>query len=185
MPRMRSAYTRRERGSAVWKLALSLWILFIWTHSLVPGVISSVESDLVVGLLRPLFKLFGHADADLMRLVVRKGAHFAEYALLGALSVAAHRPLLRPPLAPALKTALTWVLVPSIDETIQGFVPGRAALLTDVLLDMAGFGVGLLFAVLAWRRMQRLDEEFCRRPIGRHSPGVPRPTESARHLRGR
>jgi VanZ family protein len=71
-------------------------------------------------------------------LVLRKLAHTAEYALLGALLV---RALGRPPPALALG-----VLYAASDELHQHFVPGRRGAPLDVLID----AVGVTLGVAAW-----------------------------------
>lgn len=125
-----------SRRTLAWGAALLLWVGFVWGHSLVGGAASSAESGRVVALLRPLFEATGVTDLDLMTFVVRKCAHFSEYAVLGGIartfwtrvscelgsraSSSRHRALL----AGLVLTAL----VPCLDETIQLFVPGRAAL---------------------------------------------------------
>lgn len=126
-----------------WKVALVLWILFIWGHSLIDGPTSAGESLAFVDLVRPLLDLLGVTDLDLVHTLVRKGAHFTEYLVLGVLASKALRPrdLGRPGLT--LPIACLWVAVPCIDEFIQLHVPERVGALTDVLIDMAGFVVGL------------------------------------------
>ena len=81
-----------------------------------------------MGLLRPLFEAVGVADTDVMSLVVRKCAHFSEYAVLGVIS----RGLLVARRAesgrPALPAGLLVALVPAIDESILAGVVAGAAL---------------------------------------------------------
>ena len=77
-------------------------------------------------------------------LLLRKIAHFTEYAVLGALFAAffarTRNPILLKPLAFGAFAALS-------DETLQLFVPGRSGQLSDVWLDMAGVACG---ALLVW-----------------------------------
>jgi hypothetical protein len=81
-------------------------------------------------------------------LVLRKTAHFAEYAILGAL------------LARALYNAtatwawLAWVagaVYAASDEFHQHFVPGREGSPLDVAIDAVGVAVGVLAVRLAPR----------------------------------
>jgi VanZ family protein len=69
-------------------------------------------------------------------LVVRKIAHFAEYAVLGAL-------LLRALRSEALAVA-AGVAYAATDELHQHFVPGRHAAFRDVAIDAAGVLAGVL-----------------------------------------
>lgn len=77
---------------------------------------------------------------------IRIGAHFCEFALLGALlvwclrSYTGRRIFLLIPL-------LLIIVVPVIDETLQSFTGGRAMELTDVLVDVAGGICGGAFAL--------------------------------------
>jgi VanZ family protein len=75
-------------------------------------------------------------------LVLRKLAHAAEYAVLGALLQRAVR---RPVLAFALGT-----IYAISDELHQSFVPGRMGSPLDVVVDAAGVAVG----VVLWQRTQ-------------------------------
>lgn len=132
-----------------WAVAFCCWTLLIWAHSLVQGPQSSAESGMVVDLVRPLFEALGVSDVDLMTLVVRKGAHFAEYAVHGVLAWGTFRARLRERGHAPFPAALLVALVPVCDETIQLLVPGRSGQLSDVLLDLSGVCCGVLLAALA------------------------------------
>lgn len=77
-------------------------------------------------------------------LVLRKIAHFGEYAVLGLLLVRATG---REPLA-----ALAGVAYAASDELHQHFVRGRHAAFRDVAIDAAGVLTGLLCARLVQSR---------------------------------
>ncbi len=47
-----------------------------------------------------------------------------------------------------LPTAVFLLLIPSIDETIQLFVPGRAGMITDVMIDCCGATTGVVLRYL-------------------------------------
>jgi VanZ family protein len=81
-------------------------------------------------------------------LALRKAAHVAEFAILGAL------------LARALLGASRWwswlawlagAAYAATDELHQHFVPGRQASVLDIVIDAVGVAVGVL-AVRAWAR---------------------------------
>jgi len=76
-------------------------------------------------------------------LVLRKIAHTAEFAVLGALLLRA----LRSELA-AFAAGVAYAIS---DEVHQHFVPGRRGAPLDVLIDTVGVGLG----VLVWRRFGR------------------------------
>jgi VanZ family protein len=77
-------------------------------------------------------------------LVLRKIAHFCEYAILGLLLVRATR---REAVA-----AVLGVLYAAGDEVHQHFVTGRHAAVRDVVIDAAGVLTGVLLArtIAAW-----------------------------------
>ena len=76
-------------------------------------------------------------------LVLRKGAHLAEYAILGALLVRA--------LARELPGLVVGVAYAVTDEIHQTFVEGRAGRAVDVAIDAAGVAAGILL----WRIRRR------------------------------
>lgn len=80
--------------------------------------------------------------------IVRKSAHFCEYAIL-AMAVAFHL-LIRKQKGKLLffVPILTVFLYAVTDEFHQLFVPGRAGLFKDVLIDTSGGTVGSLIFIL-------------------------------------
>jgi VanZ family protein len=79
-------------------------------------------------------------DLGLWDTILRKLAHTAEYAVLGALLV---RALRRP--EPAV---ILGVLYAVSDELHQTFVPGRHGSPVDVAID----SVGIVLGIVAWQR---------------------------------
>lgn len=155
----RGASDATRAGTSRWVLALVLWVCFIWGHSLVPGTASSAESLSFVNGLRPAFELLGITETLMMTFIVRKTAHFLEYAVLGIIagSLVRHgwgRGVFRGKLSLLVAAA-----VPVIDETIQRFVPGREGQPRDVCIDLAGVAFGLLvFWVVSRLRARRRGE---------------------------
>lgn len=138
-----------------WAVASACWVAVIWGHSLLAGPESSAESGLVVAFVRPLLEALGVTDPDLMTLVVRKGAHFSEYAVLGVLTALCLRARRRDTGHAPLPGGLLAALVPVVDEAIQLGVPGRTGQPTDVLIDLAGLVTGVLLATLVGRLRSR------------------------------
>ncbi len=133
--------------------ALLLWIAFIWGNSLMPGAASTSQSDRAASMLGPLFGLVGVSAFSTMTFVVRKSAHFLEYAVLAILGRATRRSW------GGEGDVLPWALVflvPVLDECIQLFVPGRSGMLRDVLIDLAGMCFGLLATFLVGRIRSRM-----------------------------
>ena len=129
-----------------------LMLLFIWGNSLLPASASSRESSAVLRLAEPLISALqrylaarGHAlDQEYL---IRKLAHFSEYAVLGVLMLAL---LIRPGLrVRPLASALMCLAAALLDEGIQMFSDGRGPSLRDVALDFSGACVGVILAVPA------------------------------------
>ena len=128
------------------KRILSILILLnlalIWGNSMLTGLSSEAVSGGVLALLgRYLPVLLTEAGHTLLR----KAAHFSEFALLGLLYTGRHR--LSKGETP-LHLMLFGMTVACIDETIQIFTPGRASSLIDVWIDASGFALGLLLIVI-------------------------------------
>lgn len=120
--------------------------LVIWGNSLVPGTGSGSLSVAVVDAVRSALGALHLPAGWVTNFLVRKTAHFTEYAVLGVLVANAldpERAVYRGHLA---SICIALALVPSIDETIQLFVPGRSGQVTDVLLDCCGAATGVLLS---------------------------------------
>ena len=84
------------------------------------------------------------APSSLLDLLLKKGAHLTEYAVLAVLVRHALGPPLRLGVRP--RVGLAWgitVLYAVTDEIHQAFVPGRTATVTDVAIDGLGALLGL------------------------------------------
>lgn len=152
-----SNHDSARRPSRFWTVAFVCWVAFIWGHSLIQGPQSTAESGLVVSLLRPLFEGIGIVDPDLMSFIVRKAAHFSEYAILGVLARGLVTSLREEGSVLRLPVTVVAALVPAADECLQLFVPGRSGRLQDVLIDLCGmlFGVTLSWVVSRVARRAR------------------------------
>ena len=157
---MSGAHRGTDAGKRrLWTLAAGVWTLVIWGHSLLPAAQSSAESSLVMEIMTPLLALTGLAP-DLRHTLVRKLAHMAEFALLGALWTAALPPGgaggCSPEHSRAWRVLPACVLTALADETIQLFVPGRSSQVTDVWIDAMGAAIGLGAALLFGRKKRRM-----------------------------
>lgn len=131
-----------------WGIAALIMVCIIWGNSLVPGTGSGNLSLSVMEAVRGFLGALGLPNLWVTNFVVRKCAHFTEYLILGIIATHAfdieggHRPIA------IFATALFLVLVPSIDETIQLFVPGRSGMVRDVLIDCSGAATGVVLRYL-------------------------------------
>ncbi len=134
-------------GKMILFLLLSLGLMvFIFTRSLQPGTESEQESGFFVWLLQQIG--FGGVDASFLEHLVRKTAHFVEYACLGGMLACFWRAVLLRLWPAGVLAGITAAAVASIDETIQLSVPGRTGQFSDVMLDTAGAVTGLVAALL-------------------------------------
>ncbi len=150
-------------------VACVLWICFIFSNSLQSGSQSSEKSSTVVDVVQSVAQMIAPdsyiatasgEDYDKLHKVVRKLAHFTEYAILGGLlcwcyfSYTDDKKWL-------WTSAVALLVLPFTDETLQKFVQGRAGRATDILIDLSGELVGfafawlLLFLFLRWRKGRR------------------------------
>ena len=133
-------------GRVLFTLALAGCIWFIFSNSMQIGDVSETASGRVLLLMKKVFTRLGMPGAanHLTDHIVRKLAHFCEYALEGFLLTLCLRVYTRHffvhiswPILGGLLTALT-------DETIQMFSDGRSSQITDVWLDFSGVLTGIL-----------------------------------------
>ena len=88
-------------------------------------------------------------------LVVRKTAHILLFAILGVLAqLCAEKHLKKRKWIAAVLFCLLYAIS---DEVHQMFVPGRAGLVSDVLIDFAGSiaGIGILFVITKIKRRKK------------------------------
>lgn len=132
-------------------ILIFLYILFIFSNSLTVGEkSSSISGGLTTYLLNILHQLSIEIEYDTFHHFIRKAAHFTEYAGLGALVYISIQlePLFK---NKTINFLLFWILTPSIDETIQHFIPDRYGCVQDVLLDMCGFITGTIITYFLYK----------------------------------
>lgn len=149
---------RRKHLRILLVILILLNVAFIWGNSAMAGEDSSALSGGVMALLYKLLPFL--PESELAQVVIRKLAHFSEFAMLGLLC--------------SSLTVVEWEKIPAgllgvglavacIDETIQLYVPGRASSLLDVWIDASGFTVGLIILLIGynlfknkrvWRKLQ-------------------------------
>ena len=134
------------KKAGAWLGALA-WMGVIFMMSAMPGDVSGAQSGRIANLaLRAMAFLFGEDAAagvspDVINLLVRKGAHMTEYAVLfllyrRALHVSGAR-------RPGLAALCLCACYAATDEGHQAFVAGRGPSVADVCIDTLG-------AALAW-----------------------------------
>ncbi len=103
-----------------------------------PADVSSGESNFVLDKVNLFMGKMGTAW-QLTPFIIRKAAHFTEFFILGALLSKTLRTVFRNWPLPFDSCAISMGLLVAIcDEFIQYFTPGRASLISDVMIDFSG-----------------------------------------------
>ena len=152
-----------KRHGIVLSLLLVLAVMvMIYCFSAQTGEESGSLSGRITGwLLRVLIPDFETMEPDAQQnlkdifgLVIRKLAHFSEYALLG-FSLYLHITQLQKKWSVRLPLLWAWgigTLYAASDEFHQSFVGGRGPSVVDVMIDSAGVIAGVLLMVWILRR---------------------------------
>lgn len=136
---------RTEKRLRLCAVLIAVNLCFIWGNSLLPGEISGAISEAVKNVIRWCLSFLGlRSGGGGGGGLLRKVAHFTEFACLGGLFTWLFSMLRRPVLlAPGCG-----FLAACVDETIQIFVPDRGPSVFDVGIDTAGVAVGVTLLLL-------------------------------------
>ncbi len=116
---------------------------------------SNAKSDLISGSVIETVLAFFHLEGEKAEIfidncvmIVRKTAHFTEYAVLGFLlfSVCESFFIKRKIAIPV--SLCSGALYAVSDEIHQSFVPGRSCLISDMILDTAGVMAGIIVLIV-------------------------------------
>ena len=120
-------------------------LAFIWGNSLMSGEDSG---NLSGGILTWINSFLGldESGAALLHHLIRKAAHFTEFACLGMLL--AWRCRLNGEKHVVAFPALLGMATAMVDESIQMFTPDRGPSLTDVWIDTSGVVTGIVLLIL-------------------------------------
>ena len=134
---------------------------FIFSQSALPADLSSQESGRVVDFLIRMFQGILPIDRETMVFIVRKGAHFTEYTILGGFLVPAAKEWMAvdtTPVPVAKERITAWLagtMYAVTDEIHQFYVPGRSCELRDIGIDSCGVLAGVLVVSLLMRSKER------------------------------
>lgn len=148
------------KKAAAWALCAA-WMALIFFMSAMPGDVSGEQSGTIVDLLLGALETAGVAqeaiDPAMLELLLRKGAHMTEYAVLFVLFFRALR--LSGARHPGLTALLMSAAYAATDEFHQMFSEGRGPSPVDVLIDTAGAGGGWGVLTLLSKRPKALSKE--------------------------
>ena len=138
---------RTKPRLAVCICLLMIMLAVIWGNSMTPGNVSGELSGWVSRLIG-IFLPFLSPESEYGHWLVRKIAHFSEFAILGTLfawlfAMLMDRKLLRfcIPMGCGMVCAI-------IDECIQIFSPGRVCSFWDMCIDWSGVLTGVMLIIL-------------------------------------
>ncbi len=123
-----------------------LFISFIFFHSTMTGNTSSSESSSVLVIIQNILDALC-IPITLSELLIRKLAHFSEFAVLGVLTSITfyvYDRNFKKYIKRLLQMFFICLATAVIDETIQLYVPGRCGQIPDVLIDFAGAFTGVM-----------------------------------------
>lgn len=144
-----------KRRKIIFAIMTLLWVMVIFWFSMQPGDVSGNMSGSFLATIMHCFALTIPAEElELWHTILRKCAHFSEFAILGILSGLT---LLQTKVSLRWLTAMGFCLAVAVaDETLQLFVAERAGRVTDVLIDGTGAGCGVLLILgFAWIRRKK------------------------------
>ena len=140
---------------------ICLNIAFIWGNSLLTAEYSRGFSMWVKGLLSWLLPVGEEAGRDEGHHLLRKLAHFTEFACLGVLLSWLVRMLRNAKWERICLPLMAGAGVACVDEIIQIFVPGRGPGIKDVGIDTLGVLTGIVLICLYeriklkyWRKLK-------------------------------
>lgn len=151
--------------STKWSGVLKFWLpIVLWAGWLFLASTDLMSSEHTSRFLVPFLKWLkpdiSLRAIEVIQLLVRKGAHVAEYAVLAGLLWRAFHNQTKwgSRFAPAATITLALAAVcAAIDEFHQSFVASRMSSLGDVLLDVCGSSLGLLLCWFSQRRRSARD----------------------------
>lgn len=124
------------------------WVLFIWNNSMQSGIQSGSASGQLTEMINEIL-----ADGDTIVVTehfIRKAAHFAEYAVLGVLTVLMLQQGKKLNVKYSARMLTIGCVTAVLDETIQYFTPGRFCAVTDMMIDMGGVLCGFTIFAGLW-----------------------------------
>ena len=132
-------------------------LCFIWGNSLLPGEDSGQLSGFVGMMLQKLLP-FVDLQSEMGLHLLRKAAHFSEFAALGMSLAWLFGMLSKQRLLSLALPLLSGAGAAAIDETIQLFSPNRGPSIRDVGIDTAGVITGIAVLTLLhclYKRMKK------------------------------
>lgn len=124
------------------------WIIVIFSFSLQNGSLSSLQSGFFSTRIHQfLVSMSINIEKSTVSFMIRKGAHFTEFFILGCLARKSSIDLNKNQLL------IFIFIIPIMDEFIQSFVPERAMSIYDMGIDALGILTGIVLISLIHSRI--------------------------------
>lgn len=123
-----------------------LIIVFIFSQSLMAGNTSSKQSLGFVSGINSFLSMLG-IKFQFTNIMARKTAHFLEFFILGVFLTFAANTYTNKPIKKLPTIFFVSLATAVADESIQLFIPGRAGMVQDILLDFSGAAVGTFLII--------------------------------------
>jgi len=156
----------KRNSSIIWTLIVILYIGFIFHNSLTPAVESSKQSGATLSVSLTIFHALGIKGEWLTEHLIRKMAHFGEYALLGVFLWKCLQSYEFPKKFWFMVQVWLITVLPLIDETLQLFTEGRSGQISDVWLDILGAVAGSLLVICVRSIVHKIQNQREKRGLG-------------------
>ena len=129
---------------------------------------SDIVSGSIINAVLEFFNLEGKRAEkfiDNCVMIVRKTAHFTEYAVLGFLILSVSESFFIRRKISVPTALITGALYAVSDEIHQSFVPGRSCQISDMLLDTAGVMAGIIMLIVLiaiYKKHKKTDKTVVR-----------------------
>lgn len=142
-------------------------IIFMFSNQIADD--STVTSSRVVNFISeiiPAIKNMQEPDKTILKEqiltpIVRKGAHFSIYTMLGMLTISFAQTLKNKKQYQLIIYSLLFcIFYASTDEFHQYFIPGRSAEIRDVLIDSLGSLTGIIFVIIVLAIVKRIKKKI-------------------------
>ena len=142
-----------NKKKIIYLVMLILWIGFIFGNSLMNGKSSGSFSGSITEVIHNVLQnIHINIKIETLHTIIRKGAHFSEYFLLGIIMILNVYQYLKEAKYFISFSIGFCLLISIIDETIQTFVEGRSGNIVDVGIDSLGFLLSILIMSLLDRK---------------------------------
>jgi len=141
-----------------WLLVIG-WMILIFCFSNQPGNESNKNNEFVVNIFNLLGINLNSVLGELTNFIIRKAAHFTEYFILAWLVFNAVKDDLSSN-KDIIISVLVVFLYACTDEFHQSFVPGRACMFRDVMIDTSGGAFAMIIAYLiSWKKSRSINKK--------------------------